>query len=56
MNDERESLKAHLDTARRILAVLEEQAAGYTKLTIPAYLQVELDEGMGAGGARAQLR
>ncbi len=30
--------------ARRALATLEEQAAGYTTLTIPAHLQIELEE------------
>ena len=33
-----------LQKARRELAILEEQAAGYTALTIPANLQVELEE------------
>ncbi len=30
--------------ARRALAILEEQAAGYTHLTIPTHLQIELEE------------
>jgi len=30
--------------ARRALAILEEQAAGYTALTIPAHLKIELEE------------
>jgi hypothetical protein len=33
-----------LTRARRTLAILEEQAAGYTALTIPAHLKVELEE------------
>jgi hypothetical protein len=32
-----------LKTARAVLAVLEGQAAGYTVLTIPAHLKIELD-------------
>lgn len=30
--------------ARRALAILERQAAGYTSLTLPAHLQIELEE------------
>jgi len=30
--------------ARRALAILEEQAAGYTVLTIPTHLKIELEE------------
>jgi hypothetical protein len=30
--------------ARRVLDILEEQAAGYTALTIPTHLQIELEE------------
>lgn len=37
-------LQRALEKAHRILAVLEEQAAGYTSLTVPAHLQVELEE------------
>ncbi len=33
-----------LALARRALAILETQAAGYTALTIPAHLQIELEE------------
>lgn len=33
-----------LENARRILAVLEGQAAGFTSLTIPPHLQVELED------------
>lgn len=33
-----------LNKARSVLAVLESQAAGYTYLTIPAHLKVELDQ------------
>jgi len=43
-NDELENVKRQLETAGKVLAVYEEQAAGYTKLTIPADLQVNLDE------------
>ncbi len=39
MND----LQQQLKTARAVLAVLEGQAAGYTVLTIPAHLKIELD-------------
>jgi len=42
--EERTNLEQVLSTARRILMVLEEQAAGYTKLTIPAHLKVQLEE------------
>ncbi len=33
-----------LTMARRALTILEEQAAGYTALTIPVHLQLELEE------------
>ncbi len=33
-----------LEKARRVLVVLEEQAAGYTFLTIPAHLQIDLED------------
>ena len=36
--------QAALETARRALAILEQQAAGYTTLTIPAHLQLELED------------
>jgi hypothetical protein len=42
--DERETLRQTRDTAQAVLAVLEKRAAGYTSLTIPAHLQVQLDE------------
>jgi len=35
---------AALRMARRALAILEEQAAGYTALTIPTHLKIELEE------------
>ena len=38
------SLERALRMARRTLAILEEQAAGYTALTIPAHLRIELEE------------
>ncbi|NWJ48685.1 MAG: hypothetical protein HXX08_22725 [Chloroflexi bacterium] len=41
---EREILNAALKKARRILAVLEERAAGYTSLDIPASLKLELED------------
>jgi 3',5'-cyclic AMP phosphodiesterase CpdA len=44
MNDDRETLERALTMARRALAHLEEQAAGYTALTIPTHLQLELEE------------
>ncbi len=40
----RETIERTLNKAKSILAVLEEQAAGYTYLTIPAHLKVELDQ------------
>ena len=33
-----------LTMARRTLAILEEQAAGYTVLTIPAHLAIQLED------------
>jgi len=42
--DERTSLKQQLDIARRVLAVLEEQAAGHTSLTLPASLKIQLED------------
>jgi hypothetical protein len=44
MSDERESLQRTLDIARRTLSTLEEQAAGFTALTIPVHLKIELEE------------
>jgi tetratricopeptide (TPR) repeat protein len=43
MSEERESLQRTLDIARRTLSTLEEQAAGYTVLTIPAHLVNEIE-------------
>lgn len=43
MNDI-ETLSNALTMARRALAILEEQAAGYTALTIPTHLKIELEE------------
>jgi len=37
-------LEPMLATARMLLTVLEQQAAGYTSLTIPAHLKLQLDE------------
>jgi len=42
--EDREILESTLSRARQALAVLEGQAAGYTVLTIPAHLVIELDE------------
>ena len=39
-----QDLSQALATARRALAILEKQAAGYTGLEIPAHLQIELEE------------
>ncbi len=45
MNDaERERLQRTLEMARRALTILEEQAAGFGKLHIPAHLRIELEE------------
>lgn len=44
MTPRSEDLTAALEHARRALAILEAQAAGYTVLTIPAHLQLELEE------------
>ena len=43
-NAERDSLRGQLNRAGKILAALELRAAGYTTLTIPAHLSVELQE------------
>jgi tetratricopeptide (TPR) repeat protein len=40
----RSELEQILSTAKMILTVLDTQAAGYTNLTIPAHLKVQLDE------------
>ncbi len=42
--DNREALQRTLTRARRALQILEEEAAGYTALTRPAHLQIELEE------------
>ncbi len=42
--NECESLKQQLAMARRSLNILEVQAAGFTALTIPAHLQIEVEE------------
>jgi hypothetical protein len=42
--NEREILEQALERARNVLATLEYQAAGYTNLTIPAHLKLQLDE------------
>jgi tetratricopeptide (TPR) repeat protein len=42
--EDREGLKLALTTARAVLNVLEQQAAGYTVLTIPAHLKIQLEE------------
>jgi hypothetical protein len=42
--DDRESLVQLLTVSRAVLQVFEQQAAGYTSLTIPANLKVQLDE------------
>jgi nucleoside phosphorylase len=39
-----EILKPALEMARRSLGILEEQAAGFGKLQMPAHLRIELDE------------
>jgi hypothetical protein len=41
---DQESTQRALRMARRTLAILEEQAAAYTSLTIPAHLRIELEE------------
>ncbi len=37
-------LQSALRRAKRVLAILEEEAAGYTSLTIPAHLRIELED------------
>ena len=41
---DRAGIEGALQKARRMLAHLETQAAGYTSLTIPAHLQIELED------------
>lgn len=38
------AMRNALKMAKRSLEILEEQAAGYTKLTIPSHLRIELEE------------
>ena len=40
----RSALERALTMARRTLSILEEQAAGYTNLTMPVHLKIELEE------------
>ncbi len=40
----RDILERRLRMARRALAILEEQAAGYTSLTLPVHLRIELED------------
>ncbi|MEJ6480894.1 tetratricopeptide repeat protein [Nostoc punctiforme UO1] len=42
--EDQTNLEQMLSTARMILTVLEQQAAGYTNLTIPAHLKVQLEQ------------
>jgi len=42
--DDREALERALRRARRALAILEEQVAGFGALHVPAHLQIELEE------------
>ena len=42
--DDCAAVEQMLTTAKKVLVVLEQQAAGYTSLTIPAHLKVELEE------------
>ncbi|HEY88404.1 MAG TPA: hypothetical protein G4N98_01540 [Thermoflexia bacterium] len=42
--DERSTRGQALRMARRSLDILEEQAAGYTALTIPVHLKIQLEE------------
>jgi tetratricopeptide (TPR) repeat protein len=44
MNDDREAVQRALDMACRVLAELETKAAGYTALTIPSSLVIEIEE------------
>ena len=44
MSTEKESLDQQFDLAQKLLAFMEEQAAGYTTLTLPAHLQIEIEE------------
>lgn len=42
--DDRAGLERTLSRARRALQILEEEAAGYTSLTRPAHLQIEIED------------
>ncbi len=42
--EDRATLEQILSTARMVLGILEQQAAGYTNLTIPAHLKVQLED------------
>ncbi|MEW5869568.1 MAG: ATP-binding protein [Chloroflexota bacterium] len=42
--DDRQMIERALERARQSLAILEEQAAAYTALTIPAHLKIELED------------
>lgn len=42
--DERETLRQMLETSRQILMILEQQAAGFGALHMPAHLKIQLDE------------
>ncbi len=42
--DDPQTVTRALARARRALAILEDQAAGYTSLTIPAHLKIELED------------
>lgn len=54
---DRETLQRALAVARRALYLLEEQAAGYTNLTIPVHLILELEEKRKeVAGLEARLR
>ena len=44
VSDSIQNQKSALETAKRALAILEQQAAGYTSLTIPVHLRIELDD------------
>jgi hypothetical protein len=44
MPGDRDSVARALRMARRSLATLEEQAAGYTSLTLPAHLKIQLED------------
>ena len=39
-----QSQKQALETAKRVLAISEQRAAGYTSLTLPVHLQIEIED------------